>query len=82
MKIPFSEEEVQRAIKSMKNNKRAGIDDVTSELIKFRPLNEISKRIASLFNHIAEHGDTQKEIHKGILVPLQKPRKPKDPAQI
>ena len=77
MKTPFSEEEVQIAIKSMKNNKSAGIDDVTSELIKYGPLNEISKRIAYLLNHVAEHGDTPEEIHKGILVPFQKPGKPK-----
>ena len=63
MKTPFSEEEVQIAIKSMKNNKSAGIDDVTSELIKYGPLNEISKRIAYLLNHVAEHGDTPVEIH-------------------
>ena len=36
-------------------------------------------RIASLLNHIAEHGDTPEEIHKGILVPFQKPGKPKGP---
>ena len=81
MKTPFSEEEVQSAIKSMKNNKSAGIDDVTTELIKYGPLNEISTRIASLLNHIAEHGDTPEEIHKGILVPFQKPGKPKGPCE-
>ena len=57
------------------------IDDVTTELIKYGPLNEISTRIASLLNHIAEHGDTPEEIHKGILVPFQKPGKPKGPCE-
>ena len=79
MKTPLSEEEVQKAIKSMKNNKSVGIDDVTSELIKYGPLNEMSKRIASLLNHIAEHRDTPEEIHKGILVLFRKPEKPKGP---
>ena len=78
----FSEEEVQKAIKSMKNNKSAGIDDVPSELIKYGPLNEMSKRIASLLNHIAEHGGTPEEIHKGHSFPFKNPENQKDPAQI
>ena len=67
----------------MKNNKSAGIDDVTSELIKFGPLNEISKRIASLFNHIAEHGDPSEEIHKGYYwFPFKSLENQQNPVQI
>ena len=77
MKIPFTEEEVQRAIKSMKNNKSAGIDDVTSELIKFGPLNEISKRITSLFTetHL-------RKCIKGYWFLFKNPENQKDLVQI
>ena len=66
----------------MKNSKSAGIDDVTTELMKYGPLNEITKRIATSLNHIAEHRDTPDEFHKGIRVPIYIPGKPKGPYTI
>ena len=40
----------------------------------------VYESVAEIFNLIASHGDFPKEINHGILVPLQKPGKPKGPA--
>ena len=79
MKQPFTEVEVLKAVTSMKNNKSAGVDKMNIELIKYGPREELVKRITSLMNQMAETGNTPKELHSGILIPFQKPGKPKGP---
>ena len=37
MKTPFSAEEIKKAVKSLKNGKSAGIDDITAEMLKYGP---------------------------------------------
>ena len=78
MKIPFSTNEVRRAIKSLKNNKSAGIDDIVAEQLKYGPEIVIAG-IADIFNNIAGSGSYPKEIKEGILIPLPKPGKKKGP---
>ena len=78
MQKSFSEEEVRRAVNSLKNNKSAGIDDIHAEHLKNGPSIVLSK-IAEILNLIAETGEYPKEIKTGILVPLQKPGKRKGP---
>ena len=74
MRIPFTEEEIKQAAKSLKNNKSTGIDELPAELIKYAP--DITyKTIADIFNEMAKTGANPKEIVIGILNPLPKPKK-------
>ena len=78
MKKPFTEKEITSAIKSLKNNKSAGCDEIRAELLKHSP-SEIHKNIAQLLNNIAKTGEYPQEVKRGILVPLPKPGKPQGP---
>ena len=80
MRNPFDEEEVEEAIKSLKNNKSAGIDEIHAEQLKYGP-NIINKHIADILNDIAKTGEYPAEIKQGILVPLPKPNKKKGPVE-
>jgi sorting nexin-29 len=80
MKMPFSKEEVRKAVSSLKNNKSAGCDEIKAELIKCSPP-EILEGIAELLNYISKTGDYPTEIKTGILVPLPKPAKKPGPPQ-
>ena len=70
MKIPFKEEEIKRAVKSLKNNRSPGIDDITAEHLKNGP-DIVYDKIAELLNHSAATGDFPMELNCGILIPLQ-----------
>ena len=74
MKRPFTAKEIKDAIKSLKNGKSAGIDNVYGEMLKYGP-DAISSEIAEIFNEISESGQYPSEIKEGILIPLQKPGK-------
>ena len=74
MKTQFTKEEVAKAIRSLKNNKSPGIDDIKAELIKYSP-GIIHEKISDIFNEIAKTGETPEEMIEGILVPLPKPGK-------
>ena len=80
MTTPFTVTEVQKAVKSLKNNKSAGCDDLKAELIKHSPEN-IHQGIADLLNHMAKTGEHPKEVKEGILIPLPKPGKKQGPPQ-
>ncbi len=47
MKMPFTEDEIEKAIKSLKNEKSAGIDNITAEQLKYGS-SLINKGIATL----------------------------------
>ena len=76
MKVPFTGTEIQLAVKSLKINKSAGMDNIKSELIKCGP-DVLFDDIANIFNKIAESGEIPNELNEGILIPLQKPGKEK-----
>ena len=78
MKREFTKEEVQAAVKSLRNNKSAGADELKAEQLKHGPDIVISQ-IAHILNTIAETGNYPEEVKLGMLVPLQKPGKPKGP---
>ena len=79
LKIPFTVSEVEKAVKSLKNNKSAGCDNIKSENIKYAPCT--FKHITNILNHIAETGEYPEEIKSGLLTPLQKPGKEKGPPE-
>ena len=78
MRIPFTEDEIRSAVKSLKNNKSPGIDEITAEHLKHGP-GLVYEKIAKLLNHTAATGDFPKEMNCGVLIPLQKPGKRKGP---
>ena len=80
MRNPFTEEEIRKAAKSLKNNKSTGIDDLPAELIKYAP-DKTHQTIADIFNEMAKTGENPKELEIGILNPLPKPKKTKGPAE-
>ena len=77
---PFTINEIENAIKSLKNNKSSGCDKLRAEHLKYAP-SEIKEEIVLLLNTIAETGEYPKEIKLGQLTPLQKPGKPKGPPE-
>ena len=80
LEIPFTSDEINKAIKSLKNNRSAGIDKLKAEHLKYAPF-EISQHIADILNDTCESGEHPKEISIGLLTPLPKPGKPKGPPQ-
>ena len=78
MKTPFGVDEVKAAIKTLRNNKAAGIDQIKSEHLKNSP-DEIPQIIADIFNTTAETGNNPMEIKVGILTPLIKNLKNQGP---
>ena len=78
MTEPFTEKEILKAIKSLKNNKAAGIDDLQPELFKNSPV-KLAEHIANLLNNIASTGTFPEDIQDAILTPLQKPGKKRGP---
>ena len=71
---PFTQEEIKNAIKSLRNNKSAGTDNICAELLKYSP-EVIHSRIAEIFNSIASSGEYPEELKEGILVPPPQTRK-------
>ena len=74
---PFTSNEIKKAVSKMKMNKSPGCDEIPVEI--YAP-DCVYESFAEIFNQIASDGDCLKEINHGILVPLQKPGKPKGPA--
>ncbi len=74
----LTETEVQKAIRSLKNNKSAGIDNIRAEQLKYGG-KTVPAQITNIINHIARTGEYPKEIKQGILTPLQKPGKKSGP---
>ena len=76
----FTVDEIQKATKTLSNNKSPGIDNITAEHIKYATP-EIHADIAKIFNTIADTGQFPIEIKQGLLIPLQKPGKKIGPAE-
>ena len=80
MTKPFTTKEITDAIKTLKNNKSAGNDNIYAEQLKYGP-KELHTEITNLLNEIAATGEYPSEIKHGLLIPLQKPGKPKGPPE-
>ena len=63
--------EVTAAIKSLKNNKSAGIDDIPAELLKYGK-NVLAKWLVNFFNEIWHKEEMPTEWTKGVIVKLPK----------
>ena len=80
LKEPITAEEVNKAVKKLKNNKSPGCDNVQAELIKYGP-EIVHQYIADILNTAAETGDYPQELKLGQLIPLPKPNKTKGPVK-
>ena len=78
MTIPFTANEIRKAIVKLKPIKSPGCDEIPVKLIKYAP-DRINEQIAKIYNNMAETGDIPKEVTYGILKPLQKPNNAKGP---
>src|SRR5437868_2927673 len=72
----FTKDEVKFAVKKLKNTKSARSDNITAEQLK-HALEILYEKIANIYKTIAETGVYPEELKLGILIPLQKPGKPK-----
>ena len=76
---PISISEVTKAVKSMKNGKSCGEDEVYVELIKYGPA-ELHQQIADILNN-SHNGEYPAELTTGLLAAMQKPGKKKGPPE-
>ena len=76
---PITTEEVSQAIAKLNNNRAAGPDRISAELMKYAPT-EVHIFISNLLNHVLEsHQDL--DVGSGLLCSLCKPGKPKGPVK-
>ena len=80
MNQPFTAEEIKSAIRSLKNNRSVGDDQIKAEILKSAP-DILHKLLADIYNNISETGEHPPELTLGIITPIQKPGKPKGPVQ-
>ena len=78
LNVPISKDEVEKAVKKIKNNKAAGEDKITGELIKYAP-DIVKEKLSETYNKIFENHCDEINIGKSNLLPLQKPNKEKGP---
>ena len=79
MSNPFTSVQIKKVVSKMKMNKSPACDEILVELIMCSA-DCVYESIAEIFNQIESDSDCPKEINHGILVPLQKPGKPRGPA--
>jgi len=78
LKNPIQVEETGKALQKLKNGKASGNDKIAAELIKYGgpPL---AQAITDVLNDMFCTGTALDLIGVGVLVPLQKPGKPRGP---
>ena len=79
MEIPFTQKEISKIVKRLKDNKRAGPDEVKAELIKNSP-KEVHETIAKILQLTSKGNPYPEVLRKGTLIPLSKP--PKNDAKV
>ena len=78
MKRPFTEVEIGKSVSRLKNNKSIGIDDISTEMIKYSP-KIVYQQIADIVNEMAKTGNIPDEVIEGVVVSPPKPGKPQGP---
>ena len=80
MSKKFTAEEIGSIAQRLSNDKAAGPDKLQAEFIKHAP-SSIYSEIAEIYNSTAETGDVPTALLHGLLCPLQKPGKKKEPPE-
>ena len=71
LNCPFTQAEIEKSIKSLKNNKASGIDEVINEHIKYSSTKMVPI-YANIFNIILNTGKIPQNWSKGIILPIYK----------
>ena len=80
MNQQFTAEEIKSAIRSLRNNRSAGDDQIKAEMLKSAP-DILPELLADIYNNISETGEHPLQLTLDIIMPLQKPGKLKGPVQ-
>ena len=76
---PFTENEIRNFVKTLKNNKAAGIDGILNEFIK-HTIDLLIPLYIKLFNKILDTGDIPEDWLAGLIIPIYKNKGSKDDA--
>ena len=76
----FTAEEIKNAIRSLRNDRSAGGDQVKAEMLKSAP-DILHELLPDIYNNISETVEYLPELTLGIITPIQKPGKLKGPVQ-
>ena len=76
MNQPFTKEEIKTSIRSLRNNRSAGDDQIKAEMLKSAP-DILHQLLADIYDNISEKEQHLPELTLGIITPIQKPGKPK-----
>ena len=77
---PFTAEDIKNAIRSLRNDRSAGGNQIKAEMLKSAP-DILHELLADIYNNISETGEYLPELTLGIITLIQKPRKLKGPVQ-
>ena len=80
MNQPFTAEEIKSAMRSLRNTRSAGDDQIKAELLKSTP-DILHELLADIYKNKSETGEHPPELTLGIITLIQKPGKPKRPVQ-
>ena len=78
LNVPISKDEVEKAIRKLKNNKASGEARITRELIKHAP-GIVKDKLCNAYNKMFENHCDEINIGKSNLLPLQKPNTERGP---
>ena len=80
MNQAFTAEEIKSTIRSLRNNRSSGDDQIKAEMLKSAP-DILHELLADIYNNILEIGEHPPKLTLGIRMPIQKPGRPKGPVQ-
>lgn len=67
----FDWSEIEKQLSAAKNNKAAGIDEISADFLKKLPVN-VNRLILTLFNKVLDTGEFPQTWSTGIIVPIYK----------
>ena len=76
---PFSEQEIRKFVKNLKNNKAAGIDEIINEYIK-SSIDLMLPIYIKLFNRVLDTGEIPEDWLTGMIIPIYKNKGSKEDA--
>ena len=80
MNQPFTAKEIKSSIRSFRNNRSAGDNQIKGEILK-SALDILHELLADIYNNISETGEHPPELTLVIITPIQKHGNPKGPVQ-
>ena len=72
MNQPFTTEKIKNTIRSLRNNRSAGDDQIKAEMLKSSH-EVLLELLADIYNNLSKTGEHRSELTLGIRTPIQKP---------